>query len=120
MVHGSHHHPREIVIMSIIYRYRHAVRVLAVFACTLLGVAASAPAAFAMRFEDSGGSPGVAPTGLHPTFSHPVVAHTVVTGGMPAWQLTVIAAVASLLVATIAVVVHRVRVAHREGIVAAT
>lgn len=106
--------------MSNIYRHRRAVSVLAVFAGTLLGLVASAPAAFAMRFEDSGGSPGVPPTGFHATSPHTVVSHTVVTGGMPGWQLTVIAAVASLLVATIALVVHRARAAHREGIVPAT
>jgi hypothetical protein len=31
--------------MSHFYRYRHVVRVLAAFACTLLGFAASSPAA---------------------------------------------------------------------------
>ncbi len=88
--------------MSHLHRYRHVVRVLAVFATfTLLGLAASAPAAFAMRFEDSGGSPGVPPTGKDPTYT---LTHTAVTSGMPGWQLAVIAAVATLLVATVAVV----------------
>jgi hypothetical protein len=95
--------------MSHLYRYRHVVRVLAVFACTLLGLAASAPAAFAMRMEDPGGSPGASPT----------FTHTAVTSGMPGWQIAVIAAVATLLVATIAVVVHRVRSAHRGRLVPA-
>jgi hypothetical protein len=103
--------------MSHLYRCRHFVRVLAVFACTLLGLAASAPAAFAMRMEDPGGSPGVPLTSKDPinTFSH-----TAVTGGMPGWQIAVIAAVATLLVATIAVVVHRVRSAHRGRLLPAT
>ena len=101
--------------MSHIYRYRHVVRALAVFACALLGLAASAPAAFAMRVEDSGGSPGVPPTIQNPTFPH-----TAVTSGMPGWQIAVIIAVAALLVATIAVIVLRVRAAHRGRVVPAT
>jgi hypothetical protein len=95
--------------MSHLCRYRHVVRVLAVFACTLLGLAASAPAAFAMRMEDPGGSSGASLT----------FTHTAVTSGMPGWQIAVIAAVATLLVATIAVVVHRVRSAHRGRLVPA-
>ena len=102
--------------MSHLYRYRHVVRLLAVFATTLLGLVASAPAAFGMRFEDSGGSPGVPPTGKDPTY---VLTHTAVTGGMPGWQLAVIASVATLLVATIAVVAYRVRSTHRGRIVPA-
>ena len=107
--------------MSHIHRYRHAVRVLAVFAATLLGLAASAPAAFAMRIgvEDSGGSPPPLQTGQNPTFPN-----TVVAGGMPGWQIAVIVVgillVASLLAATVAVIVHRVRAAHRDRVVPAT
>jgi hypothetical protein len=105
--------------MTRIYRYRHAVRVLAVFACTLLGLAASAPAAFAMRtgLEGSGQSPLPLPTSKDPTYTLP---HTVVTGGMPGWQLAVIVTVATLLVAMTAVVVHRVRAVQRNRVVPAT
>jgi hypothetical protein len=105
--------------MSHVYRYRHVVRVLAAFACTLLGLAVSAPAAFAMRtgVEDSGGSPPPLPTGKDPTYT---LTHTVGTGGMPGWQLAVIVTVATLLVAMIAVVVHRVRAAQRNLVVPAT
>jgi anti-sigma-K factor RskA len=102
--------------MSHLCRYRHVVRVLAVFACTLLGLAASAPAAFAMRMEDPGGSSGASLTSKDPTNTF---THTAVTSGMPGWQIAVIAAVATLLVATIAVVVHRVRSAHRGRLVPA-
>jgi hypothetical protein len=103
--------------MNHIYRYRHVVRVLVVFACTLLGLAVSAPAAFAMRVEDSGGSPPPLPTGKGPTYTLP---HTIVTGGMPEWQLAVIVAGAALLAALIAVVVHGVRTAHRARLAPAT
>jgi uncharacterized membrane protein YhaH (DUF805 family) len=105
--------------MSYVYRYRHVVSVLAAFACMLLGLAVSAPAAFAMRIgaEESGGSPPPFPTGKDPTHTP---THTVVTGGMPGWQLAVIVAVVALLVAMIAVVVHRMRAAQRNRVVPAT
>jgi hypothetical protein len=67
--------------------------------------------------QDSGGSPPPLPTGKDPTYALP---HTVVTGGMPEWQLALIVTVAALLVATIAVIMHRVRVAHRDPLVPAT
>jgi hypothetical protein len=103
--------------MSHIYRYLHVVRVLAAFAAILLGLAASAPAAFAMRIgvEDSGGAPPPLQTGQSPTFPH-----TVVAGGMPGWQIAVIVAAAALLTATVAVIVHRVRSALRDRVVPAT
>src|ERR1700733_722460 len=57
--------------MSHIHRYRHVVRVLVVFASTLLGLAVSAPAAFAMRVQDSGGSPAPLPPGKDPPYTLP-------------------------------------------------
>jgi hypothetical protein len=91
------------------------VRVLAAFACALLGLAVSAPAAFGVMIgaNDSGQSPLPLPAGKYPT-------HTIVTGGMPGWQLAVIVTVAILVVSIIAVVVHRVRDAQRNRIVPAT
>jgi hypothetical protein len=105
--------------MNHVYRYRHVVRVLAAFACTLLGLAASAPAAFAVRVgaNGSGESPPPLPTGKYPTHAQ---THTIVTGGMPGWQLAVILAVATLVVATIAVVVYRMRGLTRNRVVPAT
>ena len=105
--------------MSHFYRFRHVVRVLAAFAFTLLGLAVSAPAAFAMRtgLEDSGGTPPPLPAGKDPTYT---LTHTVVTGGMPGWQLAVIVTVAALLATTIAVIVHRAKGAHRSQVVPAT
>ena len=45
-------------------------------------------------------------------------AHLAVSGGMPGWQITLIAGVAALLAATLAVMADRVRTArrHRAGI----
>jgi hypothetical protein len=40
--------------------------------------------------------------------------HTVVTGGMPGWQITLIAAGAALLAATLAVLLDRARAARRH------
>jgi hypothetical protein len=113
------HHELKEIAMSHIYRYRHVVRVLIVFASTLLGLADSAPAAFAMRFgaEGSGGTPPPLQTGKDPTYT---VSHTAVAGGMPGWQLAAIVVVAALLAATIAVIVHRVRTAHRARLAPAT
>jgi hypothetical protein len=105
--------------MSHIYRYHRAVRILVVFASTLLGLGVSAPAAFAIRLrvEDSGGTPPPLQTGKDLTSTVP---HTVVTGGMPGWQLAVIVAVAALLAVAMGLIVHRVRTAHRARLAPAT
>lgn len=43
------------------------------------------------------------------------VTRTVVVGGMPGWQIALIAAAAALLAATVAVLVDRARSAHRQA-----
>jgi hypothetical protein len=43
----------------------------------------------------------------------PVHIHTVVIGGMPGWQITLIAAGAALTAATVALLLDRARVAHK-------
>ena len=43
-----------------------------------------------------------------------IPAHAAVTGGMPGWQLTVIAAAAVLLATVLAVIVYRLRAARRR------
>jgi hypothetical protein len=45
--------------------------------------------------------------------------HTIVAGGMPGWQIALIAIGAALLAATVAVLVDRGRAAHRNTIRAA-
>ena len=101
--------------MNHIRHIRYLVSFLGTLAVAMLGVAVSAPSAFAMRVPASGGTPGVASTGPTPSFSH-----TVVASGMPGWQVTLIAAVVAVLAATIAVAVDRARAAHRTEIVPAT
>jgi hypothetical protein len=44
---------------------------------------------------------------------HQAPAHTVVVGGMPAWQIALIAAIAALLAAVVAVAADRAWAAHR-------
>ena len=49
----------------------------------------------------------------------PVEVHTIVTGGMPGWQIILIAVGAALLAATVAVLLDRAWVARRKTITAA-
>jgi hypothetical protein len=49
----------------------------------------------------------------------PVPVHTVVAGGMPGWQITLIAAGAALIAATVAVLADRARTARRKSAAAA-
>jgi hypothetical protein len=42
--------------------------------------------------------------------------HAIVVGGMPGWQITLIAIGAALLAAVVAVLADRIRAAHREAI----
>jgi hypothetical protein len=45
-----------------------------------------------------------------------VPGHTVVVGGMPGWQITLIAAAAALLAAVLAVIADRIRAARQRQI----
>jgi len=44
----------------------------------------------------------------------PPQVHTVVTGGMPGWQITLIALASAVLAAALAITVDRARAAHRQ------
>ena len=48
-----------------------------------------------------------------------VPVHTVVSGGMPGWQITLIAVAAALLAATVAVLADRARASRRKAATAA-
>ena len=76
--------------------------VLAGLVTTLLALGAAAPAARAM-IHDPGGGPEVQPA-----------TQVVVTGGMPGWQITLIAAGAALVAAVLAVLADRARAARRH------
>jgi hypothetical protein len=92
-------------------RIQRCLAVLAGLTSALLALAAAAPAALATPPPPDPGAPGVAP--VH-------VLRTVVTGGMPGWQIALIAAGAALLGATAAVLLDRARVARRSATVHAT
>jgi hypothetical protein len=86
---------------------RRFAGLLAALACALLASAAAAPAAFAMQYPHPGGPSGApAPSRIQ------TVTHTVIVGGMPGWQIALIAAGAALTAATAAVLVTRARAAR--------
>jgi hypothetical protein len=124
--------------MTPIRPIRRVAAVLAGLACAWLGIAMAAPAAFAaMRVPPpSGAPPGIAvlhdPPGWNkhpPLAAHlhqlahqahgPVPVHTAVVGGMPGWQIALIAAAAALIAATVAVRADRARAARRKSATAA-
>jgi len=84
---------------------RRVAIIMAGLTGALLAVTTGAPAAFAYVLPPHGGSGGTAG-------SPPVQA--IVTGGMPGWQITLIAAAAALIAGTGAVLLDRARVARRH------
>jgi uncharacterized membrane protein YraQ (UPF0718 family) len=100
--------------MNRIRRIRHIAGVLAGLAAALLAFG-TAPA-FATLLPPMPDGPAGAPV---PSAPPSVQVHTIVTGGMPGWQITLIAAGAALLAATVAVLVDRARAAHRKAITTA-
>jgi hypothetical protein len=85
-------------------RIQRGLAVLAGLGGTLLTLAIAAPAAFAV------------PPPPEPAAPVPVKVHTVVTGGMPGWQITLIALGAALLAAALAVLLDRAWAARRRAI----
>ena len=92
--------------MYLIRRFSRFAAVLAGLAAAL--VAAGATPAFASLPPEPGGPAG-----------SPVQIHTIVAGGMPGWQIALIAAGAALLSATIAVLADRAWAARRQAVAAA-
>jgi hypothetical protein len=91
------------------YRYiRRIAAVLAGLAAALVAFATTP--AFAMI--PGGGGSVVAPPHLAPV-------HTVAAGGMPGWQITLIAVGTALLAATFAVLLDRARANRRNPVAAA-
>jgi hypothetical protein len=127
--------------MNAIRHIRRLAGVLAGLACAWLGLTVVAPAAFAVEVPPPGGPEGIAPPpdppgwNKHPPLpaghvSGPVLRphragypplshiHTVVVGGMPGWQIALIAAGAALVAATAAVLVDRAWAARRKPVTA--
>ena len=101
--------------MNPLKRIRRFAAVLAGLAGAL--VAFGATPALAMREPPPGSGSGVSTSPVGTTA--PVEVHTVVVGGMPGWQITLIAIVAALLAATVAVLLDRARGSRRKAIAAA-
>jgi hypothetical protein len=100
--------------MNPIKRIRRFAAVLAGLAGAL--VAFGATPAFAMHVPPPGSGVSTSPVGT----TTPVEVHTVVvSGGMPGWQIALIAIVAALLAATVAVLLDRARSGRRKAIAAA-
>jgi hypothetical protein len=108
----------------------HTIRRLAVITTGLMGAllafcAGAAPAAFAgVLGGDPHGRPGLGSPRPEPVGGnkHPPVstqAHALVTGGMPGWQIALIAAGAVLLAGALTVTVYRMRAARQRVTVSA-
>ena len=105
--------------MNGIRRIRRLASVLAGLAGVLLASAAAVPAAFAGTdpIPDPPGYIGDPYIGTSPVAPVPATAvHVVNTGGMPGWQIALIAVGAALLAATVAVLADRARAARRQAI----
>jgi hypothetical protein len=122
---------------------RRLTAALAGLACAWFGLAVAAPAAFAnVTVPPPPGPAGPAPITTPPvgypcspecsplldkhlllSHGHPTGTvyrvHTVVVGGMPGWQIALIAVVAALLAATAAVLAYRAWTIRRKPVTAA-
>ena len=87
---------------------RRMLAVLATLAGALLALTAASPAAFAVNVPPPGGFTG------HVQPPPPV--HTVVVGGMPGWQITLIAVAAAALAAGLALLLARAWAARRHAL----
>jgi hypothetical protein len=104
---------------------RRLASALAALAGALLALSAAVPAALARPVPPLGGPRAAArpPRPLPPGWNkHPPLpahAHTFASGGMSGWQITLIAAAALLLAATLAVTLYRARAARQRASVTA-
>ena len=88
-------------------------RRLAAVTCGLLASAAAVPGAVAMTPTPQPYLRGEYGTG--PVEPVPATTHLIIAGGMPGWQITLIAVGAALVAAIVAVVLDRARAAHRAA-----
>jgi len=111
--------------MNPIRNVRRVAGVLAGLACAWLGLAVAAPAAFAVTHPTPGPAgyvtPGAPGFPVPPAEPPPAVqVHTVVVGGMPGWQIALIAIGAALFAAAVAVLADRTWAGrHKPATVAA-
>ena len=106
--------------MNLAKRTRRAAAALTGLALAWLVMAIAAPSAFAAYVPAGGGGSGPAPRGFGTT-TPPVVhvTRTIVAGGMPGWEIALIAAGAALLAAALAILADRARTARRKTVVSA-
>jgi Domain of unknown function len=97
--------------MNRIRHIRRLAGILAGLAGALLASAVAAPVAFASRVPPPGSYGG--------TVQASPQEHTVVVGGMPGWQIFLIALAAALFAATMAVLADRARTSRRKAIIPA-
>jgi hypothetical protein len=88
---------------------RHIRRITAVLAALAATVLVATPA-FAMVLPGGGGY--VAPASV----PAPIQYRTIVAGGMPGWQIALIAVGTALLAAAVAVLADRARAARRQAV----
>jgi hypothetical protein len=100
-----------VINMSFKKYWRRLGVVLAGLGATLAAFAAGAPASMASGNHTFGS--GMLPPPAE-TAVPPAVVRTVVVGGMPGWQIALIAAAAALVVAVAAVLADRARSARRR------
>ena len=91
--------------LAIAHLIRRRAVILAGLTGALLALSTGPPAAFAYVLPPGPSSGGTA---------GPPLAQAIVTGGMPGWQITLIAAAAAILAATAAVLLDRARAARRH------
>ncbi len=93
---------------------RHIRRFAGVLAGLAGALALGATPAFAMVVPAPGG-----PAGAPVPPAQASAVHTIVAGGMPGWQITLIAVGAALVAATVAVLLDRVRATRRNAVTTA-
>jgi hypothetical protein len=102
--------------MSTIKSLSRLGAVLVSLAIIAVSLASSASASTSM-FPEPGSEGGTGPVTPAPVTPAPVTeVHTVVVGGMPGWQIALIAVVAALFTAIAAVLVERSRTARRRPV----
>jgi hypothetical protein len=103
--------------MNRIHHIGRLVRILTGLAIALVAAVAAAPAALAtlppLPGPVSRYGP-VAPPGSNKHPPLPTHVHTLVVGGMPGWQIALIAVGAAVLAAAVAVLLDRARAARRH------
>ena len=92
--------------MNRIHPIRRLAGILAGLTGALLAWTAASPAALAVNVPPPGGGAG--------TVEPPPQVHTIVTGGMPGWQIALIALAAAAIAAAVAVIADRAWAARRH------